>query len=132
MVKNEKVLISFTLIFSIIIILIITSLYLLSELTETVYKSILLGTFLAFINFSLGFLLIQFSIDKSDKIFLLVLWGGFLFRLILGLTFILIILIFLEINTYGFIFSILFFYVFYLIIEIFYLNLGRNRRFGRN
>jgi len=132
MIKNEKVLISFALIFSIVILLLLTSFYLLSEITEIVYKSILLGTFLSFINFSIGFLLIKFSIDKSEKVFLFALWGGLLFRLILGLTLVLIILIFLEINTYGFIFSILFFYVFYLFIEIFYLNLGRNRRFGRN
>jgi len=132
MIKNEKALISFAVIFSIVILLLLTSFYLLSEITEIVYKSILLGTFLSFINFSIGFLLIKFSIDKSEKVFLFALWGGLLFRLILGLTLVLIILIFLEINTYGFIFSILFFYVFYLFIEIFYLNLGRNRRFGRN
>jgi hypothetical protein len=61
---------------------------------------------------------------------LLTVWGGFLFRLILGLSLVLITLIFLEINTYGFIFSTLFFYVFYLLIEIFYLNLGRKSQFG--
>ena len=132
MIKNEKLLISFALIFSIVILLLLTSFYLFSEVTAIVYKSILLGTFLAFINFFIGFMLIKFSIDKSEKVFLFALWGGLLFRLILGLTLVLIILIFLEINTYGFIFSILFFYVFYLFIEIFYLNLGRNRRFGRN
>lgn len=132
MIKNEKVLISFTIIVSIIVLLILTSLYFLAEITPVLFKSILLGTSLAIINFTIGYLLIKFSINKSDKIFLLSLWGGLFLRLIIGLGLVLIILIFLEINTYGFIFSILFFYVFYLIIEIFYLNLGRNRRFGRN
>jgi hypothetical protein len=76
-----------------------------------------------------GFLSIKLSIKKSDKIFLMVLWGGLLFRLIAGLSLVIITLIFLEINAYGFIFSILFFYIFYLIIEILYLNLRRKSQF---
>jgi hypothetical protein len=104
--------------------------YLTSVISAMMFKSVLLGTLLAIINFVIGFALIRFSLNKSEKIFLLSLWGGLLLRLILGLILILITLIFLEINTYGFIFSILFFYVFYLIIEIFYLNLGRKSQFG--
>jgi len=131
MVKNEKQLLLVALVISIQTLLIVTVFFLLSSISGLIFKSILLGALLSMINFTIGLLLIKFSVNKSDNIFLFALWGGILFRLILGLALVLITLIFLEINTYGFIFSILFFYVFYLLIEIFYLNLGRKSHFGR-
>jgi len=130
MIKNEKQLLIFCIIVSVLSLLLIIILFLLSSISGLIFKSILLGALLCMINFTIGVLLIKFSANKSNKIFLLALWGGFLFRLILGLSLVLITLIFLEINTYGFIFSILFFYVFYLLIEIFYLNFGRKSKFG--
>jgi len=130
MIKNEKQLLTLCFVVSFLLLLVITVLYFLSELSEIVFKSILLGAIFSMMNFAIGFLLIKFSANKSEKIFLVALWGGLLFRLILGLSLVLITLIFLEINTYGFIFSILFFYVFDLLIEIFYLNLGRKSHFG--
>ena len=131
MIKNEKQLLIVALVISFLTILIVTVFFLLSSISGLIFKSILLGSFLSIINFLIGLSLIKFSVNKSDNIFLLALWGGILFRLILGLSLVLITFIFLEINTYGFIFSILFFYVFYLLIEIFYLNLGRKSHFGR-
>lgn len=130
MIKNEKQLLIVCIIISFLALLIVSIIFLLSGITGLIFKSILLGALLSVINFIIGLLLIKFSLKKSDNIFLLTLWSGLLFRLILGLSLVLITLIFLEINTYGFIFSILFFYVFYLLIEIFYLNLGRKSQFG--
>jgi hypothetical protein len=130
MIKNEKQLLIFCIIVSVLSLLLIIILFLLSSISGLIFKSILLGALLCMINFTIGVLLIKFSANKSNKIFLLALWGGILFRLILSLSLVLITLIFLELNTYGFIFSILFFYVFYLLIEIFYLNLGRKGQFG--
>lgn len=130
MIKNEKQLLIVCIVISFLTLLIVSIFYLLSGISVLIFKSILLGAFLSIINFIIGLLLIKFSLKKSDNIFLLTLWGGLLFRLILGLSLVLITLIFLEINTYGFIFSILFFYVFYLLIEIFYMNLGRKSQFG--
>ena len=130
MIKNEKQLLILCLLVSFLSLLILTIFYLFSGISALIFKSILLGSLLSIINFIIGLLLIKFSLKKSDNIFLLTLWGGLLFRLILSLSLVLITLIFLEINTYGFIFSILFFYVFYLLIEIFYLNLGRKSHFG--
>jgi len=129
MIKNERHLFFISFAISFLILLIVTILFLLSSISGLIYKSILLGAFLSMTNFATGLILIKFSVNKSERIFLLALWGGLLFRLILGLSLVLITLIFLEINTYGFIFSILFFYVFYLLIEIFYLNLGRKSQF---
>ena len=130
MIKNEKHLLIFSLIVSFIVLFGVTILYLISALSGLMLKSILLGAILSMLNFALGYFLIKFSVNKSDKAFLLALWGGLFLRLILGLSIVLMTLIFLEINAYGFIFSILFFYVFYLLIEIFYLNFGRKRKFG--
>jgi hypothetical protein len=130
MIKNEKHLLILCLIISFIALFVVTILYLISELSGLMFKSILLGTGFSTLNFTIGILLIKFSVNKSDRIFLLSLWGGLLLRLILGLLIVLITLIFLEINAYGFIFSILFYYVFYLVIEIYYLNLGRKSHFG--
>ena len=129
MVKNEKQLLILCIIISILSLLVVTIFYFSSSISGIVFKSILLGALLSMINFLIGLILIKFSLNKSERIFLLTVWGGFLFRIILGLSLVLITLIFLEINTYGFIFSTLFFYVFYLLIEIFYLNLGRKSQF---
>lgn len=130
MINNEKRLLIFGFTISFSILLLILILYSLSIISGMILKSIGIGFLLSFLNFLIGLLLIKFSISQSEKIFFATLWGGMLFRLVLGLSLILISLIFLEISTYGFIFSILFFYVFYLIIEIFYLNLGRKSHFG--
>lgn len=130
MVKNEKQLLTLCYIFSFLFLTVITFLYFLSKLSGIMYKSILLGAMLSMINFLIGLALIKYGLNKSERMFFLTLWGGLLFRLILGLSLVLITLIFLEINAYGFIFSLLFYYVFYLVIEIFYLNLGRKSHFG--
>ncbi len=130
MIKNERQLLIFSFIVSFIVLLGVTILYLISALSGLMLKSIFLGAILSILNFAIGYLLLKFSVNKSDKAFLFALWGGLFLRLILGLSIVLITLIFLEINAYGFIFSILFFYVFYLLIEIYYLNLGRKSHFG--
>jgi hypothetical protein len=130
MIKNEKQLLIFCIIASSLSLLVVTIFYFSSSISGLIFKSVLLGALLSMINFLIGLTLIKFSVNKSERTFLLTVWGGFLFRLILGLSLVLITLIFLEINTYGFIFSTLFFYVFYLLIEIFYLNLGRKSQFG--
>lgn len=130
MIRSEKQLLNIFLSFTFLSILMVSILLFTAVISSVVFKSILLGGLVSLLNFVIGFLLLKFSANKSEKIFLLMLWGGLLFRLIFGLTLILITLIFLEINTYGFIFSILFFYVFYLLIEIFYLNFGRKSQFG--
>ena len=129
MVKSEKQLFIVFFSISVLALLIVSVLYLASHISAILFESIIFGALISLLNFLIGYLLIKFSLRRSEKIFLLSLWGGLLLRLILGLTLILITLIFLEINTYGFIFSILFFYVFYLLIEIFYLNLGRKSQF---
>jgi len=129
MIRNEKTLIVLGFLVTVVLLAIYIILFLASNLSSLLFKSILFGTLLSLLNFAIGFLLIRLSIKKSDKVFLTVLWGGLLFRLLISLTLVIITLKFLEINAYGFIFSIFFFYIFYLIIEIIYLNLRRKSQF---
>jgi len=129
MIKNEKQLLALGFIVSLVVLLAVAILYFNLLVSKVIFKSIIFGSFISIINFLIGLSLVKFSINKSEKIFLISLWGGMLFRLIFGLSIVIISLIFLEINTYGFIFSILFFHIFYLIIEIFYLDLRRKNRF---
>lgn len=130
MVRNEQHLLLVCFSISILSFLVALVFYFTSLISAIMFKSIIIGAIISLLNFLIGFILFKISLRKSEKIFILSLWGGLLLRLILGLSLILITLIFLEINTYGFIFSILFFYVFYLFTEIFYLNLGRKSQFG--
>ncbi len=129
MIKNEKQLLTLAFIVSLVVLLAVAFLYFNLVVSNVIFKSIIFGSFISIINFLIGLSLVKFSINKSEKIFLISLWGGMLLRLIFGLSIVLISFIFLEINTYGFIFSILFFHIFYLIIEIFYLDLRRKNRF---
>ena len=126
---NEKKILLFGILFILISILIISILFVYSLITIIFYKSILFGALVSTLNFIVGMLFIYLSIEKSEKFFLITLWGGFIFRLILILLIIVFMLIFLEINKGGFIFSVFFFYIFYLIIEILYLNSRRIKRF---
>ena len=126
---NEKRILLFGILFILISILIISILFVYSLITIIFYKSILFGALVSTLNFIVGMLFIYLSIEKSEKFFLITLWGGFIFRLILILLIIVFMLIFLEINKGGFIFSVFFFYIFYLIIEILYLNSRRIKRF---
>jgi len=129
MIRNEKSLITLGLIVSCFFLIVLTILFITSIISYLLFNSILFGALLSLFNFTIGFLLIIFGIKRSEKIFLAILWGGLIFRLITSLSLVIITLIFLEINTYGFIFSILFFYIFYLIIEIIYLDLRRKSQF---
>ena len=129
MIKNEKQLLALGFFVSLVVLLAVAFLYFNLVVSKVIFRSIIFGSFISIINFLIGLSLVKFSINKSEKIFLISLWGGMLFRLIFGLSIVIISLIFLEINTYGFIFSILFFHIFYLIIEIFYLDLRRKNRF---
>jgi hypothetical protein len=128
---TEKSLRLFTIVITFFSLLIATILYYGSVWESALFYSVLIGSALMIINFLLGYFFIKFGLNKSDKIFIMTLWGGMAFRLIFTLILVFIMLKFLELNPFGFIFSILFFYVFYLIIEILYLNLKKTEHFER-
>ena len=128
---NKKSLWLFVVVFTVFSLLIVAILYFTSILNYILFYSVLIGASVVILNFIIGFLFIKYSLSRSNRVFLTMLWGGMVFRLIFILILVLILLKFLELNAIGFIFSILFFYVFYLIIEILYLNFKKIEHFER-
>jgi hypothetical protein len=120
--KLPKKILLFGISFGIFSLLILAGYTLFATSNQTISKSILIGDFLAFLNFILGLLFVSWGLSRPNKEFLASLFGGLLIRLSLLLILLTSTLIFLEINEISFIFSILFFYFFYVIIEIIYLN----------
>ena len=123
--NSAKRILLFGISFGIISLLVLAMLTLIAVSNKIIFKSILIGDFLAFLNFMLGLMFVTWGIDRAYKQFLVSLFGGLLIRLSLLLILLTSTLIFLEINEISFIFSILFFYFFYVIIEIIYLNLRK-------
>jgi len=123
--KSANKVLSFGISFGIFSLLILALLTFIAVSNNIIFKSILIGNFLAFLNFLLGLMFATWGIKRADKEFLASLFGGLIIRLSLLLVLLTSTLIFLEINEISFIFSILFFYFFYVIIEIIYLNLRK-------
>ena len=123
--NSAKKILLFGISFGIFSLLVLAMLTLFAVSNKIIFKSILIGDFLAFLNFMLGLMFVTWGINRADKEFLTSLFGGLLIRLSLLLVLLTSTLIFLEINEISFIFSILFFYFFYVIIEIIYLNLRK-------
>ena len=121
MISAKKILL-FGILFGIFSLLILAGSTIFAASNRIIFKSILYGDFLAFLNFVLGLLFVFRGHNRPNKEFLVSLFGGLLIRLSLLLILLTSTLIFLEINEISFIFSILFFYFFYVIIEISYLN----------
>jgi hypothetical protein len=121
MISAKKILL-FGISFGILSLVILAGFSLFAASSKIIFKSILIGDFLAFLNFIIGLLFVSWGLNRPNKEFLASLFGGLLIRLSLLLILLTSTLIFLEINEISFIFSILFFYFFYVIIEIIYLN----------
>lgn len=124
--KSAKKILLFGISFGIFGLIILTILTLIAVSNQIIFKSILIGNFLAFLNFILGLMFVSWGINRPNKQFLASLFGGLLIRLSLLLILLTSTLIFLEINEIVFIFSLLFFYFLYVTIEIFYLNLRKS------
>lgn len=124
--KSAKKILLFGILFGIFGLLVLTILTLIAVSNQIIFKSILIGNFLACLNFILGLMFVSWGINRPNKQFLASLFGGLLIRLSLLLILLTSTLIFLEINEIVFIFSLLFFYFLYVTIEIFYLNLRKS------
>ena len=84
---------------------------------QTIYP-ILAGSFLSVLNFTIFLIMFSYSIQKSNKFFLLFSIGGIIVRLFLMLIIVFVVLKFLKIDVFGFIFAFFLWYVFFLIFEI--------------
>lgn len=104
----------------------IVILYFLNYLNHQLFWSILWGFSISTLNLLLGLLNIKFGLDKSDKIFLVVVFGGLVFRLFLMLGLIIIALKILFVSLNSFIFTTFIYYFYYLMVEIFVLTLNKN------
>ena len=90
------------------------------------FNSLFYGFLFASINFLLGILSIHFGFEKSDNIFLILVFGGLIVRLFLMLILIVIALKFLFVSLYSFIFTTFILYFYYLIVEILILTQKKN------
>ncbi len=104
----------------------ITILYLLNHIDNQLFSNILYGFSISTLNLVLGLLNIKFGLEKSDKTFLIVVFGGLVFRLFLMLGLIIIALKILFVSLNSFIFTTFIYYFYYLIVEIFVLTLKKN------
>jgi hypothetical protein len=96
------------------------------NLNSELFFSLFYGFIFSTLNFLLGVLSIHFGFEKSDKIFLIIVFGGLVIRLFLMLILIVIALEFLFVRLNSFIFTTFIFYFYYLIVEIFILNQKKN------
>lgn len=100
--------------------------YFLGTLNSKEFNSLFYGFLFASINFILGILSIRFGFEKSDNIFLILVFGGLIVRLFLMLILIVIALKFLFVSLYSFIFTTFILYFYYLIVEILMLTQKKN------
>ena len=96
------------------------------NLNSDLFFSLFYGFIFPTINFFLGVLSIHFGFEKSDKIFLIIVFGGLVIRLFLMFILVVIAIQFLFVRLNSFIFTTFIFYFYYLIVEIFILNQKKN------
>ncbi|OQA66320.1 MAG: hypothetical protein B6D44_17415 [Ignavibacteriales bacterium UTCHB2] len=125
MLKKNKILV-LLLSLPLISLIIITILYFFNHLDSQLFSSILWGFLISSLNLLLGLLNIKFGIEKSDKFFLIIVFGGVVFRLFLMLGLIIIALKILFVSLNSFIFTTFIYYFYYLMVEIFVLTLNKN------
>lgn len=125
MLTNTKSILFFS-ILPIIFILTITIFYLANRFDAQIFFSLFYGFLFPTFNFFIGYLSIHFGLDKSDKIFLIIVFGGLIVRLFLMLILIVIALKFLFVSLNSFIFTTFIFYFYYLLVEIFALTRKKN------
>jgi hypothetical protein len=106
----------------VIFLFILLYLMLFSDIDAKFLISLFYGFIVSSINFILGILSFRFGLQKSDKIFLIVVFGGLVIRLFITLILILIALKLLLISRNSFIFTTFILYFYYLLVEIFILT----------
>lgn len=106
-----------------ILLLILNSL---GKLETITFNSVLYGFLISSLSFIIGIISIKIGLDKSDKTFLIVVFGGLILRLFIVLLLIILSLNFLFVSLNSFIFTTFIFYFYYLIVEIYILTQKKN------
>lgn len=125
MLKKSKNLFYFSIIPALFII-ILSILYLTNRLDSQIFLSLFYGFLFPTFNFFIGYLSIRYGLEKSDKAFFVIVFGGLIIRLFLMFTLIVIALKLLFVSLNSFIFTTFIFYFYYLIAEIFILTQKKN------
>jgi hypothetical protein len=103
-------------------------LFLKGTLSSPDWTAFLAGGSLTTLNFILGLISLKIAVRSPDKRFLVIVFGGMMFRMLLMLVFIYISLKILQIKVDVFIFVIFGFYTLYLVAEILYFFLLKENR----
>ena len=119
---NKKLFIFFSVIIPLIAFLIIQFLYFSNSIDFASYKSYTFGIIIAALNFLIGFLTIKIGLNKPNKSFLIIVFGGVVIRFFLIFALIILTLSFLYVRMNSFIFTTFTFYFYYLIVEVLYLK----------
>lgn len=119
---NKKLFISLSIVIPLIAFLSIQFLYFSKNIGFASYKSYTFGILIAALNFLIGFLTIRIGMNKPNKSFLIIVFGGVVIRFFLIFTLIILTLSFLYVRMNSFIFTTFTFYFYYLIVEVLYLK----------
>ena len=124
MQKKAKI----ALIISVITIILISLLIVTNSLSVEIGNALILAVVLSVLNFLLFLGSFNYSVKKSNNIFLIFTIGGMGIRLLLMLAAVFVCIKFLKIDLVGFIFGFFIWYVFLLIYEISIVRVGLEGR----
>lgn len=100
--------------------------YFTGKIEADIFYSLLYGFLFSSLNFIAGVLAIRWGLDKTDNLFLIIVFGGLVARLLFMFVLIVIALKFLFVRPNSFIFTTFIFYFYYLIVEIYILTQKKN------
>ncbi|MCX6173202.1 MAG: ATP synthase subunit I [Ignavibacteriales bacterium] len=124
MQKKAKI----ALIISVITIMFLSLLIFMNSLSVEIGNALILAIVISVLNFLLFLGSFNYSVKKSNKIFLLFTVGGMGIRLLLMLAAVFVSIKFLKVDLVGFIFGFFIWYVFLLIYEISIVQFGLEGR----
>lgn len=92
-----------------------------------IFKSGLIAIGFTSLNYFVGSYLFKIGMGKTDKTFLIIVFGGMVARFMVLLTVLIISIYFLKINLNSFIFAFFTFYIFFLTLEVIHLSKKENK-----
>lgn len=100
--------------------------YFTGNIEADIFYSLLYGFIFSSLNLIFGVLAIRLGFDKTDNLFLIIVFGGLVARLLFMFALIVIALKFLFVRPNSFIFTTFIFYFYYLVVEIYILTQKKN------
>ena len=100
--------------------------YFTGNIEPDIFYSLLYGFIFSSLNLIFGVLAIRLGFDKTDNLFLIIVFGGLVARLLFMFALIVIALKFLFVRPNSFIFTTFIFYFYYLVVEIYILTQKKN------